>query len=483
MIVVMGILGIASMGAMQLMVQTTKITKTSEIGMEINAVVNSITQNLLSSDSCSNTFKDVGAFEEDLVIDEIKNRTGQVLFNKTKKYGNNRLKINEMSLKGVTIKDPQPGVQKKYGEFKLQIKLEKQGKNFYGQKYVVKNLPLQGQFDLENHLTKCYSATEDAVYTAKKDSCQDIGGTWVIEQDTCELNNTVGTGIAASTERVEELINDLKDDLIKNYVQKAGDTMTGNLQVNAEIGSNNKIESATQLCVGGRCRTFNQELCPQGKVVSKINEDGTVVCSDVTCPSQSTFFVGVDSSGNPICKPFPSNTCSANEYISKVNTDGSVECSPLPPDTNKFCPKGTAIQRITSSGNVTCTTDDNVFGKTCNPGQYLRGFTNTGNPICHSPSIQNGPIKYTPTTANSSAVSYCPAGFKVIGCHVKMGANQNAWPTTSQVSSGLLWLSNNPTLRKSWQVWNNGCVGWSNHSSYTKTYSRLSLQAICIKFN
>ncbi len=185
MVVVLGLMGIASMGVLQITANMTKSTKTSEIGLEINSMVNSITQNLLNSSACTNTFKDAGVIIDNLEISDIKNRTGQPLFDKLAKYGNNRLKISGLKVNSVTMKAPDPGVSKKYGEFRLQIQMEKLGTGYHGTKIVTKNVPLQGEFSLTNNLLKCYSSTEDAVYTAKKESCEDVGGTWNIATDNC----------------------------------------------------------------------------------------------------------------------------------------------------------------------------------------------------------------------------------------------------------------------------------------------------------
>ncbi len=387
MMVVLGLMGMAAMGILQINSNSIKGTKTSEIGMEVNAVVNSITQNLLNQNSCTNTFSGIGAINDGLTISDIKNRTGQILFNKVNKYGNNRLKINEMTINGVTIKPPDPGVTNSYGEFKLQIKLEKIGKGYHGQPFVTKTVPLQGEFSPSKNLVKCYSSTEDAVYTAKKQSCEDIGGSWSISADRCDLSTSKGRSIAASTQDLDDQIQDLKDNyLVNNYVKKAGDTMTGDLTLSdkdlkaKDVSATNKVIATTSLCVGTKCRDFSTKSCNKDSVTIGINEDGSPICLALTC-GEGKYLEKIDSTGNPVCKLIPTGTCLANTYVSKVNTDGSVECSPLPTPANQDCPVGEYVKGMGTDGLIKCAKlpTSNIA---CGSNSYVEKYDVNGVPKC-----------------------------------------------------------------------------------------------------
>ncbi len=391
MMVVLGLVGVAAMGVLQITSNMTKASKTSEIGMEVNATVNSITQNLLNSDACKNTFQGIGAIRDNLTIPEIKNRTGQTLFDKVKKLGNNRLKIDELTINGVTIKPAAPGVTNSYGEFKLQIKLEKLGKGYHGQQFVTKSLPLQGEFDPSKNLVKCYSSTEDAVYTAKKQSCEDVGGTWDIPSDSCNLSSSRGRTIAASTEDLGTQMDDLKNNYLKdNYVNKAGDTMTGDLTISGKnlsakiVEATDTVKASTQVCIGTNCRNFEKKECNKGDVTLGINPDGSPICVSMLC-ADGYYFEKLDSStGNPVCKPIPTGTCPANTYVSEVKTDGTVTCSPLPTPANRECPTGKYITKIASDGSITC--DNPNVNSICMSPHYVSGFDSNGKMKCTSPA-------------------------------------------------------------------------------------------------
>lgn len=423
MIVVLGLMGIASMGVLQITTNMTKSTKTSEIGLEINSVVNSITQNLLNSGACTNTFKDAGVISDGLEISDIKNRTGQTLFDKVAKYGNNRLKIAGLQVNALTMKAPDPGVNKKYGEYRLQIKMEKLGTGYHGAKIVTKNIPLQGEFNLTNNLLKCYSSTEDAVYTAKKESCEDVGGTWNIASDSCELSKSKSRNIAASTEDLNDQIEDLKNTYLKNnYVAKAGDTMTGALTISGNdltaknVNSTADLKASGKVCVGTNCRDFSKQECAKGSVSSGVNPDGSHICVPLLCPTGKYFEKLDPSTGNPVCNSLPNETCPADQYVTKVLSDGSVTCASLPPGLNQDCPTGKYMQGIGSDGVIKCKElpSSNI---TCASNSYVTGYDSNGTPKCK----YTGELKIKDDSCESNSTGYgngssggqyinCPSG-------------------------------------------------------------------------
>lgn len=371
-----GMLGVISLGVMKISENQTEVQKKAEVNFEINSISNVISQNLLNGDACGYTLGVGNSIGSGTIIPEIKSRNNTVLFNLTTPYGNNQVKINSMILNNLVTSGTGP----KYGDVSLQVTFEKTSKVIHGNKIVIKSFPLKLELDASNNLIKCYSATENAIFSAKVQSCASIKGVFNSATDMCDLSG-YGTGVAnshnaaVSTQYLSEYDSQM---LNPRFVNTTGDTMSGKLQVNNVIESNNSV------CVSGKCRNFSVASCSVGQVVKRINTDGSVQCATVTCPDASTFFVGIDNTGNPICKAFPTNTCSANQYVSKVNADGSVVCADLPPGTNKNCTPG-AIQRIDSVGNHYCVTipaDTNVYGKSCSAGYSLRGFDASGNPIC-----------------------------------------------------------------------------------------------------
>jgi prepilin-type N-terminal cleavage/methylation domain-containing protein len=406
MTVVLALMGIASLGVLQINSSTHKATKTSEIGLEVNSITNSITQNLLNSSACSNTFKNSGIIQNGLEISEIKNRTDQVLFNKTTKYGNNRLKISKLKLDSVNIKPADPGLSKKYGEFRLIIELEKLGTGYAGTKNVIKNIPLQGEFNLSDNLLKCYSSTEDAVYTAKKESCDDVGGTWNIAADTCSLSTSTGKNIAASTQDLSDKIQDLKDNyLTNNYVAKVGDTMTGDLTISGKdltaknVNSTVDLKAANKVCVGNNCWDLAAKNCNKDSVLIGIKADGTPNCLALKC-NDGFYLEKLDTtSGNIVCKAIPTGTCPANTYVSKVKTDGTVECSPLPAGTNQTCATGKHMTGIKEDGTIICSSYP-AANVACGGSTFVNRYDGNGVPSCGLPAPP-------PPPARSAAQIHC----------------------------------------------------------------------------
>jgi prepilin-type N-terminal cleavage/methylation domain-containing protein len=423
MTVVLALMGIASLGVLQITSSTMKATKTSEIGLEVNSIINSVTQNLLNSSACSNTFKTSGAFRNGLEIDEIKNRTDQVLFNKTAKYGNNRLKISKLRLDSVNIKPADPGVSKKYGEFRLMIEMEKLGTGYAGTKNVIKNIPLQGEFNLSDNLLKCYSSTEDAVYTAKKESCNDVGGTWDIATDNCNLSTSKGRGIAASTQDLSDQIQDLKDNyLTNNYVAKAGDTMTGDLTISGKdltaknVNSTADLKASGKVCVGTNCWDLAAKSCNKDSILIGIKADGTANCLPIKC-NDGYYIEKLDpTSGDIVCKAIPTGTCPANTYVSQVKTDGTVTCSPLPEGLNQDCPTGQYMKGIGTDGTIKCSKFP-AADIACVSGSYVEKYNSNGVPICkytgslkiREHSCETVTTSYTNTSGGGQYLT-CPSG-------------------------------------------------------------------------
>ena len=377
-----GLIGGLSLALLQMTKTQGEVQKRSEVSFEITSMSSAIAQNLLNSDACTATFVAGTVVADGLIIPDIKNRRGDILYNTGTVYGNNQLQINQITLTNLVL-----GVgagPNQYGEVNLDITFEKLSRLIKGNKIITKSFPVKLEVDGAGGLVKCYSATENAIATAKDQSCSSIGGVFNPATDNCNLSShnvasPLSNSDAVSTQSLNDYVIGVLD---PKYVNTSGDIMTGKLQVNAPI------ESDTEISLNGNCRTtFAQQSCPTGQVVRSVNTDGSVVCGNVTCPDSNTFYVGVNASGNPICKGFPTNTCSTNQYVAKVNADGSVECQNLPPGTNKDCTPG-AIQRIDPTGNAYCTTslpdDKNVFGKSCTTGNALRGFTIKGDPICVS---------------------------------------------------------------------------------------------------
>lgn len=423
-LVAAGMLGGLALYLMNISQKQHVVEKRAETSFEINTISGSITQSLLNKESCSSTLGIGNVITDGTQLEAIRNRAGNIMYDKNNLYSNNQLKFNEIKVSELVTSNIPSG--NKYGEAKIEITFEKVSKILSGNKTITKKFPIQIELSPTDELISCFSGTDNAILTAKIEACKSIDGTFDLVSDKCHLKDfnhvnpdTFSTAISSESQRA--FYNHAKiNELDPRFVNITGDTMSGQLNVQADINS------TTRLCVNGKCRNFDAEVCPAGRVVKEIKDNGEVVCANVTCPDSNTFYVGINASGSPICKAFPTNTCNANQYVSKVNSDGSVECSNLPPGTNKNCPNG-AIQSIDGAGNHTCTPiaqDTNVYGKSCSPGQVLRGFDGAGNVICDTPagSLKTQIITGPNSPCRGSSTATCPAGTTLIsGGHQWVG--------------------------------------------------------------
>lgn len=351
---------------MRISANQAKVQKKAEQDLQITSIVSSVQQALLNEDSCKNTLAAI-TIANGTSIPSIKNRNGGILFQKNTSY-------QGINVESISIKDVVIGANK-FGELNLSLQLQKVSSQTYGAGKLTRTIPLKVELDSTNKVKRCYSATENAIDTAKSESCRSIGGIYNFVIDRCDMANFP----AASSKNIGVSTAYLKDwssssELADLYVNTTGDTMTGALTVNATINASQAIKAGTQLCVGTRCRDFSAKSCTPGQLVKTVNADGSLVCQGVSCPN-TKYFEGLDSAGNPICRALPTKTCPTDYYVSEIKTDGSVTCSPVSKPAVS-CSSGQYIQSISSSGIPTCISVTSVQNVNCPAGQAVGAITN-----------------------------------------------------------------------------------------------------------
>lgn len=371
------LLGGLALVIMNISREQTKAQKQTETNFEVNTIYSSIAQTLLNADACFNTLNPAGSILAEKALTRIVDRNNTTLFLTDNTYGNNKVKLVSITVKSMTFNPVPTATTKGYGNGNLSIVLQRIG--VAANPNITRNVPLTVEVDNGYVVTKCYSATENAIDTAKINACQNINGVYDAATDSCNLSAFPGSVDDKTAVSTNYLQNFMATTLNAAYVRKSGDVMTGSL-------------TSPTYCIGTNCRTtFALQNCGVGRVVSKINSDGSAICSNVTCPDPTTFFVGVDATGAPICKPFPTNTCSTSQYVSKVNTDGSVVCSDLPPNAATTCSAGQVIQSIAANGVPTCVTyhPQNLSNSNCGAGLAVTGFNADGTAKCATAGISN----------------------------------------------------------------------------------------------
>lgn len=329
---------------------------------------------LANKDACEATFNGANLGAD---INEIKNALGNTSFQLGQKYGNRSLKLERMWTENLTV--PASGG---LGEAHLKLETERLKADNTQQK-IVRDILIQVKAESSNGLiTECYSDIENSIQTAKIEACESINGIFDTSTGQCDLNciSSPGQGHeAVSSECLDGIRADERQLSEDSYVNVSGDTMTGDLNVDTKVNAN-------EFCLGGNCRTdFSPQSCAVGEVIYKVNASGSVECANVTCPSDTQFYVGIQSDGDVICKEFPTETCPTDHYVKKVNPDGSVECEPVPENqkiAGQDCATGSVVTGIATNGNLKCEPDKHVWSKTCPDGEYIQGFSTNGNPIC-----------------------------------------------------------------------------------------------------
>ncbi len=421
-----GLLGVLSVAFMNLTHNQVTTQKRMETKYEENALNSRIAQALLNNQSCVNTFGLGETLTNDLSISSIKNKLNNDILNTTNVYGNNTIKIASMTLKdfnSVTV-----GPSQKAGEGKLVVEMQRMSKLIKGNKKIVKSYPVEFNLDENNKLVSCFSALGNAVDTAVIESCTKIGGVYDHVTNKCILVDfdpsvTPTKSDAISTEYLIDFVTNYLNTL---YVKISGDTMTGTLNVNADINSTTKI------CVNSRCRDFSEQNCPVDHVVSGINSDGTLKCIPIVkeleavdggwsawgvCSAQCGGGIRVRSCSNPYpqnggaeCSGSTSEVC--NTQVCPVN-GGWSDWSTCSKDCGGGLMTRTCTNPAPSNGGTNCS---GVYQQSCNVFECDRdgGWSEWG--ACDTTSHVRSRTCTNPTPTGSGA--YC-VGDDVKSCCTK----------------------------------------------------------------
>lgn len=270
-LVAFGLMGTLSVAFLNMTQSQSIMQKKAETDLELNSIVNTISQNLLIQEACNQSLGVGSVIVNNLSLDNIKNRSGSVIFDKVQNYGGNLIKLN--SIKVAQLNLGSSTSSGKYGDFKLNIEFERISKIVRGAKKIIKSFPISVKLDSTNKLINCYSAAEGAVDTSIVEGCASMGGVFNNLTKSCTFGGYDPSGDSDDIAISQASLNDFFDEKIKSFFVKiAGDTMTGSLNVLKSISSDDKI------CVQKRCRDFKAQSCATGLVVAGINADGSLSC-------------------------------------------------------------------------------------------------------------------------------------------------------------------------------------------------------------
>ena len=146
---------------------------------QVQNVSNAILRLLFDSRACTESL-DLGSFiTNGRPISSIKNSSGKDIFSIGKKYGNNSILIETITLDNVNASN-QSG-----SSANLKITFKKVGQAVKGYDKVVKDFPLALDLDSSSKLVSCYSNHQFIMSTVTSNSCNQVDGAFDPQTGKC----------------------------------------------------------------------------------------------------------------------------------------------------------------------------------------------------------------------------------------------------------------------------------------------------------
>jgi len=233
-VVAAGLLGMLSLGVMQLMKNQQKSFSYAEAKSEEIEIYNQIRILLMNKEACLNT---LGGHAVGDSVSEVKNSSNISAFKVGNIYGNRSVKIVSLEIENDTV--PAGGG---LGQAFLKIKLQRVKKSL-SSNIILKKMLLQVATNATGAIDECYSDTDQSILTSKQEMCAALNGTYDDTNGKCNLNCDPDSPSAAlSTRCLEDVI---KNRLDKRYV---------------------KVENAK---------------CSKNEFLNGFNKDGTPICERI----------------------------------------------------------------------------------------------------------------------------------------------------------------------------------------------------------
>lgn len=196
--IVAGMIGGMALTITKLGEMGNRSVKTNEYMFEKNSFVQEIERYLLNKDICEATFKGASLSGAPNEVKEIKSQAGRLLFEVGQVYGNRMVGFKSLSLQP---EDPKPHANTSVMASVL-VELEKIPQQAYGADTETRKFSIQLKMDGSEKVETCYSATDNAVDTARRMTCADFGGEFNEENNRCEqLGTPVKSAVCDLTKR------------------------------------------------------------------------------------------------------------------------------------------------------------------------------------------------------------------------------------------------------------------------------------------
>ncbi|WP_372655202.1 prepilin-type N-terminal cleavage/methylation domain-containing protein [Halobacteriovorax sp.] len=183
-LVAAGLLGLLSLGVMQMNGSMMKGQATAEVKMEAIEIRRQIILNMSEKMACENTLSGTNLGD---TVNSIKNTADNAIFTVGNKYGANALELESITV--VDVGDVGGGMR----DAELQVVFKSLKKAAYGssEKVFKSRLKVKAA-NSTAPITECYDDTAGTIATANETSCISVGGTWDPATSKCSNTNVWG---------------------------------------------------------------------------------------------------------------------------------------------------------------------------------------------------------------------------------------------------------------------------------------------------
>jgi len=196
--VVVGMIGGMALTITKIGEMGNRSVRTNEYMYEKNSFIQEIERYMLNKDFCEATLKNTSITDSPTDVSSVKSNSGREIFTVGETYGNRAVKFKKL-----TLQADEPGnVVNTSVMASVVIEIEKMVQQAYGSEMEQRRFSVQVKTDENGRVETCYSATDNAVETARQMICEDFGGTFNDKNDRCEkLGGPVKMAVCEMTGR------------------------------------------------------------------------------------------------------------------------------------------------------------------------------------------------------------------------------------------------------------------------------------------
>lgn len=180
-------LAVGVIGFMQFMKNRLAENKYLESAGEIERTVAAMRMNLLNKDACFETLKgiNIAAIDPDNghEITELKNKDDMPIF----KFDDLSGRADAAKLVRMALYNTGAVAADSYGVIELKLEYERDQKRTIGSKNLSKSLPITVKTNAAGDVERCFNSTENAIESAYKLVCEDMGGEFNPGSGKCEF--------------------------------------------------------------------------------------------------------------------------------------------------------------------------------------------------------------------------------------------------------------------------------------------------------